>query len=167
MHSLVILSSLLLATSTFATKQTYSREFLESFDKWKVHHSLTFSPEESRYRLSVFAKNVDYINTHNNAGNHGHTLAINKWAHLTHDEWMQQVGLKGKKGKKTTSTKNLRVQSSSTMNADEQMNEILKAIGGVIPASVNWTTAGGVTPVKDQGQVSILKQAVNGTVLGM
>ena len=148
MRSLVLLSLLLVTSSTYATKQTYSDDVITSFNEWMNKYGKTFTTAEKALRLEIFANNLNYINTHN-AGNHGYTMAVNKWAHLTHDEWLQYVGLGKKKAKKTS---NLRSASSSTPDVETQLKEIIEKIGGNIPNSVNWTSAGGVTPVKDQGQ---------------
>jgi C1A family cysteine protease len=70
---------------------------------------------------------------------------VNKWTDLTGDEWRARV-VSGKKAKKTTTPR------PTAADAEEQMQGFLTRLGGEIPASVNWTAVGAVTPVKDQGQ---------------
>ncbi len=85
--------------------------------------------------LKNFANNDDIIEAHNKL-NSTYKLGHNKFSHMTVEEWRQAVNL-GLKKKDTAST-------AANMHA-------APANMAGVPASVDWTAAGAVTPVKDQG----------------
>ena len=83
-------------------------------------------------RLSVFAKNIEFINAQN-AGNHTYTLGQNQFTHLTFEEFSgmyltANLAPPNPEGRKTNNF------------ADAKMAE-----------SVDWSTSDAVTEVKDQG----------------
>jgi len=89
-------------------------------------------------RIGVFASNLDAINKHNSDATHTYKMGTNQFTHLTFDEFIDAVRIGG------TRTPNLRRQASARVHtAPADMSSV--------PASVDWTTAGAVTPVKDQG----------------
>jgi KDEL-tailed cysteine endopeptidase len=105
-----------------------------TFDRWMVHHGKTYAPTERDFRESVYTANVAKIILHNN-GNNSWTMAVNKFADLTADEF------------KARYTGGLRIPKKSLRRA---------AVGPfnttANPTSVDWTTKGAVTPVKNQEQ---------------
>jgi C1A family cysteine protease len=82
--------------------------------------------------FSNFYDNDIFIETENNK-NTSLRLAHNKFSHLTHDEWKKQMKF------------GIDIQHSYYPSESN-----LKANNG-LPESVDWVTAGAVTPVKDQG----------------
>lgn len=113
------------------------REFFEGkFWDWAVEHNIKFKDgAEFIHRLSVFAQNFDMIEKHN-AGKETFTMALNKYAHLTHNEFLDEVRIGG------TRIPNLRRSDAKTP---------LHKSSGSNPESVDWVEAGAVTDVKNQG----------------
>jgi len=103
------------------------------FQTWSARHGKTYSsPEEATMREAIFNANVAKINAHN-AGTSTWKMAVNEFADLTSTEFA--VGRIG--GFKPRNMR--RARNVSTLSA-------------TAPASVDWTTKGAVTAVKNQGQ---------------
>jgi len=91
--------------------------------------------DEESQRFAIFKNNLDIIE-HTNSQNLGYTLGVNMFADLTGDELSAQyTGLKPKK-----------------LWADMPHLGTTQYSGKVLADSVDWTTKGAVTPVKNQGQ---------------
>merc|ERR1712038_786891 len=91
--------------------------------------------DEKSHRFGIFKDNLDII-TKANAQNLGYTLGVNVFADLTGDEVAAQyTGLKPEK-----------------MWADLPHLGTMEYSGKALADSVDWTTKGAVTPVKNQGQ---------------
>ena len=103
-----------------------------SFTKWAALHNRSYAPTERDYRNSVYINNVRAIR-HHNAGNHSWTMAVNKFADLTAEEF--QAGY---------------VTGGYTPRLHRAHATALYPTA--LPASVNWTAQGAVTPVKNQEQ---------------
>lgn len=105
-----------------------------TFDQWSVQHGKAYEPTERDFRETVYNKNVVKILEHN-AGNSSWTMGINQFADLTADEFKAKHvgGLRLPK-------KSLRRQATGPFNTTAN------------PMSVDWTTKGAVTPVKNQQQ---------------
>jgi KDEL-tailed cysteine endopeptidase len=105
-----------------------------SFDQWAAHHGKVYQPTERDYRETVYNQNVIKILTHN-TGNHSWTMGVNEFTDMTAEEF------------KARYTGGVKVPKKSLRNA---------ALGPfnttANPASVDWTTKGAVTPVKNQEQ---------------
>ena len=106
-----------------------------SFNEWSVAHGKTYEPTERDYRNTVFNANVAKIIGHN-TGNSSWTMAVNKFADLTADEFKARYA-----GGIVKSKRSLR-KSKDIAPLNTTAN----------PASVDWTTKGAVTPVKNQQQ---------------
>ncbi len=107
-----------------------------SFEKWAAHEGKAYSSlEEISHRAWIYHENLEKIHKHNQ-GNHTWTMGVNQFADLTADEFSAQT-----KSKLilSSSTKSLR---GTTFYSNET----------ALPLSVDWTTKGVVTPVKNQGQ---------------
>jgi C1A family cysteine protease len=85
--------------------------------------------------LQNFAIKDDNVEPYNK-GNHTYTLGHNQISHMTVEEWREYVHL-GLKRDTVSTAANVHAAPAHLM---------------ALPASVDWTTAGKVTPVKDQGQ---------------
>lgn len=120
-----MLKALTLFASTF---------LVPSFEEWSVYHGKVYEPTERDFRETVFNQNVIKILSHN-AENRSWTMSVNKFADLTAEEFKAQF------------TGGLRLPKKSLRHG---------ATGPVTttvnPASVDWTTKGAVTPVKNQQQ---------------
>jgi C1A family cysteine protease len=127
---------MLKALAVLATAAASSSEcgLYPSFNEWSVAHGKTYEPTERDYRNTVFNANVAKIIAHN-TGNSSWTMAVNKFADLTADEFkaMYAGGLRVPK-------KSLRHRGHGPFNTTAN------------PTSVDWTTKGAVTPVKNQEQ---------------
>ena len=119
-----MLKALTLFASTFA---------FPSFDQWAEHHGKVYEPTERDYRETVYNRNVVKILTHN-AGNSSWSMAINKFADLTAEEFKGQFV--GGMAPRKKSLRGVMGPFNTTAN----------------PTSVDWTTKGAVTPVKNQQQ---------------
>jgi len=107
----------------------------DRFSAWTAKHGKKYSSKEELVaRRSVFAANVGKVAQHNAEG-HSWTMAVNKFADLTGEEF------------KARFASGLRARDHRSKNVN---TALLSAVN--VPASVNWEAAGAVTPVKNQGQ---------------
>jgi C1A family cysteine protease len=98
------------------------------WDEFAAQHAQN-GDEESR---TIFEANVQYIIEENKKG-HDYYLGVNKFAAMTREEFKQMLGFK----KPSTEAPTLGVHKYS---------------GAALPDSVDWTTKGAVTDIKNQGQ---------------
>jgi C1A family cysteine protease len=107
-----------------------------TFQQWSLTNGRVYQPTERDYRESVYYANVAKIDAHNE-GNFSWTMDVNQFADLTADEFKSTV-------------------VSGSFRRGEQRNTTVGVRGlwsrTNLPASVNWTAAGAVTPVKNQEQ---------------
>jgi KDEL-tailed cysteine endopeptidase len=100
------------------------------YAQWKQTHNKAYmSDTENDYRFTVFKRNYLDILQANQQGDNA-KLGLNKFADLTSEEF----------GAKYTG------YYPKPTNAIEKTFDV-----SALPASVNWVTAGAVTPVKNQG----------------
>ena len=102
------------------------------FLRWKVQQSKFYqTPSEDNYRLSVFHKNVLHINAHN-ARSTSFKMAVNKFADLTSEEFTAMY--------------------ASSLTVPETEEEVVSNLEtGDLPATVDWTKKGAVTPIGNTG----------------
>ncbi|KAK4386561.1 Senescence-specific cysteine protease SAG39 [Sesamum angolense] len=110
---------------------------VEKHEQWMAQFGRVYKDDaEKSKRFRIFKENVEYIESFNEAGTRPYTLAINKFADLTNEEF--QASRNGyKMGSYPESSK---VSSFRYANVT------------AVPASMDWRQKGAVTGVKDQGQ---------------
>jgi hypothetical protein len=132
MKSVLALVLLAVAASAFTES-----EYQTAFTNWMVKYEKAYAPEEFFYRYDVFKANMDFVEAHN-AGNNTYTVELNKFSDLTTAEFkMIYLGYKPE----------LRRGARPEVTLAE-----LSAPGAYPTGSLDWTTKGAVTGVKDQGQ---------------
>jgi len=123
------------AVSAMQGVETYEKEFLE----WMHKHSISFlSLGEFKYRLQVFAKNHELIQSHNGK-NLPYKLGHNEFSHMTLSEFRDHF----------------RIGSTRPGFLRKAPRDIYQASNDDIsslPAEVDWVAKGAVTDVKNQGQ---------------
>jgi len=102
------------------------------FAAWKAVNNKVYTPDEEALRYAIFEANTARIAAHNTKGE-SWSMAMNEFGDLTPREFAaSRIG-----GYKPRSLR--RSKAASPMSLD-------------LPQSVDWTTKGAVTPVKNQGQ---------------
>ncbi len=106
------------------------------FKNWMAENGKTYNTDlELRYRYSIFAENWANIEERNSRGR-THTLAINKFADLTNNEFRARFLNGGNKQYQYFNT----------------LSDVQSEISNNLPNEVDWVEKGAVTPVKNQGQ---------------
>jgi len=120
---------------TSSSESVIQSSISPTFSEWSYTHGRTYnSLAELMFRRGIYEANLDKIETHNSE-DHSWKMGVNKFADLTADEFKARFtgGYTGsKKVSKKTGHPKFRGQTP--------------------PASVDWRTAGAVTPVKNQQQ---------------
>jgi len=107
----------------------------DSFSAWSQANGKVYKTrEELVLRRSIFAANAAKVAKHNSEG-HSWTMAVNKFADLTGDEF------------KAMYASGYRAQEKRSQNV-----KIFRGDASALPTSVDWESKGAVTPVKNQGQ---------------
>jgi cathepsin L len=112
-------------------------ELLSFSDFAKTFGKTYASREEQLLRRNIFAANLQRIAAHNADSTATYKMAVNQFADLTAAEF---------KGRYASG---YRAQEHKSANVN---NALLTADVMALPTSVDWTTKGAVTPVKNQGQ---------------
>jgi len=131
---LFCLASVSLAVYAAPTSELSASEYEYLFKAFQTDHAKTYAEHETQAKFRVFKDNVDFINDHNknHADSLGYTVGINQFADMTKTEY-----------KRTMLGYNALRKPTNLVT--EKLDET------AAPASVDWTTKGAVTPVKDQG----------------
>lgn len=120
-----------------------SEQEILRFQSWVTEHGKVYTgTTEFLYRADIYHKNLKKIAEHNR-GNHTWTMAPNAFADLTAEEFGARMrgGYRGLRRKSLTAV----APAASLRGAESSSNTSL-------PASIDWTELGAVTPVKNQQQ---------------
>lgn len=116
------------------------------------------STTELTYRQGIYQTNLQAIQDFN-SGDNDWVMGENNFTDMTLEERQQFLGIKDQDNSSTSddsssqSTPTLSgVQSSTSSTNKLTSTATVKATFSTIATSVNWVTAGAVSPVKDQGQ---------------
>lgn len=130
-----ILSVVAMATAALAgnarPRDVYEAAFADHIAQFKVEIK---NGKEFVARLQAFADNYDLIEAHNADPKATYKMALNKFSHLTLDEFHSAVNLGGIK--KPSVRKNAKIHTAPSVKSAD---------------SVDWSTTPAVTPVKNQG----------------
>jgi C1A family cysteine protease len=121
-----------------------------SFNSWASFHGKVYSASERDYRNSVFDANVERIYLHNMYSNSGWTMAVNKFADMTANEWR--------------SVYSRPYNRSPTQKQKQKQSMALPS--SALPSSVDWSSQGAVTPVKNQGKCASWAFSATGALEG-
>ena len=107
---------------------------IDEFQSWVHNFAVKFNDESHFHNMfQTWASNHKFIQEHNKLDNKTFTLGHNQFSGMDSVEFRDYLGYSG------------RVQRPESLyTAPIELY--------ALPASVNWVTAGAVTPVKDQGQ---------------
>lgn len=130
--------ALFFALIALATANIHDRAYYEEkFFNWLKQHDVEIpSGDHFVKMLQNFANNDDTIETHN-AKNMSYTLGHNKFSHMSYEEWKAYVRLGLDRPDPT-------LKADFIHDAPADLSSLA--------SSIDWTTLGAVTPVKDQGQ---------------
>jgi C1A family cysteine protease len=104
------------------------------FENFKMQHGKQYeNAEVEAYRLSIFYENWLKVQAHD-PNSMGYTVAINLFSDLSSQEWAATY-----------------LTSFEEYMSETESHATLAKPVSANPASVNWVTAGAVTPVKNQG----------------
>ena len=130
--NLGVLFSLFVSASSFLHPLHY---YESVFQTWiQTHNQTSLNVSHYAHMLSNYAKNDDFIEVHNMLEDMPYKLGHNKFSHLNTEEFSQFINARG-----------TFLPEIYDEDDDYFVNEVY------LPVSVDWTTQGAVTGVKDQG----------------
>lgn len=130
--SLILYSAVFCLASALSIDDKHFQKFLE----FTTAYNKVYADNELDKRYAIFANNVDTINAHNSES-HSYTLAINKFADLTQDEFRGTY---------------LHYNPSEYLVGVPRLSFARRASDFDTPSSIDWVEKSAVTPVKDQAQ---------------
>ncbi|EAR97208.1 papain family cysteine protease (macronuclear) [Tetrahymena thermophila SB210] len=120
------------------TPQSQFNKIKSEFENFKNRYNLEFNDiQEEQYRLFVFHENFKQIELDNMNSDNGFISGINKFSHLTKEEFKAKYLNRPQRPASEMKTNSI---LSSQQKTDEKL-----------PESVDWRKLGAVSPVRDQG----------------
>lgn len=122
------------------------REMVNSWQSYKSKHGLTYHSLEERSRYSLFRRNSLKIREHNRLHAQGrttYTMAINKFAHMTDDEYRRShLGYNSSAD----------IQRRRTQNQPEPSHNVIRQLASEsdVPDSYSYVALNQVTPIRNQ-----------------
>lgn len=131
---------------------TYRDVALEEWNLFKQMYNRSYNDEsEDNYRFKIFLENKLKIAKHNQraaSGQHSFTLKLNKYADMTHPEFVKTMN--GYKPQLRQQNR-IMVRSYSHPELVAEQASIANEPEKLLPPSIDWRQHGYVTSVKDQG----------------
>jgi cathepsin L len=122
---------------TLFTTSAYNLDY-PSFEEFKqIYNKQYLTKEYELERMKIYNENIEFIKRENTKG-HSYKLNINNFADLTKDEFFTMYTSK-------TNINNVELYK-------QYHNGVSNNLRVSIPDSIDWTTEGAVTPIKNQGQ---------------
>jgi C1A family cysteine protease len=145
--SLVLLSVILTSANEwakeFSLEEVQSLNVIEMFKSWRTTFNKIYkNNEEEIHRFQVFVQNLERIGKHNSDESKTFKMKLNQFGDMTVEEFEEYMIRGG-------ALKPVKNATQSSEESDSKRN--LVVVSGN-PSSVDWTSYGYVTPVKDQGQ---------------
>ena len=117
-------------------------EIVVAYSKWvQQHGKLYATPQESHYRLTVFAESFNTIKKHQEKADRSYELGLTKFADMTDEEFGNTYGTPYTEETLKTLKKN------SEKNLENY--QPIKSVGQV-PTKVDWREKGAIPPVRAQ-----------------
>jgi C1A family cysteine protease len=132
----ILATVLVIAAVANALPYLEEKEYQFLFTKWVSQHSKEYEHTDYFKRYNVFKVNLDRIRRHNARSDTDFTMAMNEFGDMTWEEFYRT---------KVTGFNDPRSEFLRSQNT-EDLSHI------EVADSVDWTTKGAVTPVKNQGQ---------------
>ena len=129
---LAIIAAALAQSADVHPRQKYEVAFFDFLQKYEVKIA---NAKEFIKRLEIFIHNVEKIEAHNADKTQTYQMGINQFSHMTFEEFRDYNHLGSLRPPFLRAKLNLKDLPTDNL-----------------PASVDWTTQGAVTPVKNQGQ---------------
>ena len=120
-------------TSNIHNREYYEEKFVDWLDNFNINIK---DGSHFAHMLNNFAYNDDVIETHNSNTQNTYELGHNQFSHMSFDEFKAYVRL-GLDIPVPQTTESITFETSQNLTT--------------LPTSVDWTTQGAVTGVKDQG----------------
>lgn len=153
-NRLIFAVALIVATvaisATFAAVVTYRDVLTEEWNEFKARYNKSYEDKsEDNYRFKIFLETKHKIAKHNQRqanGLHSFTLGMNKYADMTHQEFVRTMN-------------GYRPHLRRAHNPADEHEDVVKERKSLLeqpmpvdlPKAVDWRQRGYVSPVKDQG----------------
>jgi len=100
-----------------------------AFEEWKSKYGANWAQGEEEYRRVIFERNVEQINKHNADPSQTYKMGVNQFTAMTDAEFF-----------------------NTYLDPKPEIKEAIDDAMSGANADIDWTTKGGVSPVKNQGQ---------------